>query len=268
MGFLAALVLACLAACSRDFDNPYLPSSSKYAGAEWSSDGDGNGVADSVEKYAPGCGRGPDICLSLALDNARALASGGGDSSGHDPDVIPVEAISASDLLLAVGETKRARILILPGNATSQAYELSSEDGRIAIVTPEGIYGAGPGSTTITVHALDGSDKEGRFLVTVSEAGVAVKSVEAEDMGFYLFSLGDPAAQRKPPIVSWKPENATDKGYTLHSNNPDVARIVGDSIEPGGAIGKTMVTLVANDGGHRARFRVTVGWLDLCGGDC
>jgi hypothetical protein len=168
MGFLI-LILLCLAACSRDFDSPYLPSSSQYAGSEWSQDDDSNGVADSVEKYAPGCRNGPEECLSQSL--AQALEDNPpGDSTGPGSGIL-VESISAPDMRLTVGETEQAEVELLPSNSSSRNYEMSSQDGEVAVVRPGGIFAAGVGTTHIIIHALDGSDKVGKFKVTVFSAG-------------------------------------------------------------------------------------------------
>ncbi|HKP95309.1 MAG TPA: hypothetical protein VJ385_06085 [Fibrobacteria bacterium] len=175
---LPFLILPALAGCSRDFDSPYLPSSSGYAGSAWSLDGDGDGVADSVEKYAPGCRNGPQACLDRARTIAGAVpVDTGGTGSGN---AILVESISAPDLRLTVGETRQAQVKMLPENATSRNYEMSSQNGDVAVVRPGGIFAVGTGSTFIAMHALDGSDKEGRFKVTVVSADSKGSKVRVE----------------------------------------------------------------------------------------
>ncbi|MDB5047451.1 MAG: repeat containing lipoprotein [Fibrobacteres bacterium] len=347
MGILI-LILLVLCGCSRNFDSPYLPDSPDYAGNAWTLDGDGDGVADSVEKYAPGCTQGAETCLALARNQYQvALGKPPSDTGKSDP--IPVESITAPDLRLSVGETRPAQVQLLPANATSRNYELSSQNGNVAVVRPGGIYAAGEGSTDIIVHALDGSDKLGRFKVTVVAAvrkitarnlilsvgsgaaapdltitppeaagadffltggdpvvavvtadlkhieptgpgntsfkvrlpdnsgvtavftvtvkpsTVSVESVRAEDMEFSLINLLDPL--RKQPVLTWVPANATDQRYTLVSDNPHIARIVGDSVEAG-FTGQTRVTLTTVDGGRTTSFQVTVGLVDLCNGKC
>jgi hypothetical protein len=346
MGFLILLLLI-LAGCSRDFNNPYLPSSPDYAGSAWAVDNNGNGVADSVEKYAPGCTGGPETCLAFA----RGQSQNGGKPPGDTgkPGPIMVESISAPDFKLSVGETRPAQVQLLPDNATSRNYELSSRNGNVALVRPEGIFAVGEGSTIIAMHALDGSDKRGQFQVTVvaavknvaakdlivdigagavspdlaftppEAAGadffltggdpviakvtadrrhieplgpgnasfkvqlpdnaavsddftvtvrpsvVRVEGIRAEDMEFSLLDLLAP--QRKKPVLVWVPANATEQRYLLTSANPNVARIVGDSVEAG-FTGQTDVTVATVDGGRQATFRVTVGLLNLCTGPC
>lgn len=83
------------------------------------------------------------------------------------PSGILIESLSASDLRLTVGETKPAPVTVLPSNATSPLYEMTSSKPEVAEVTSDGIHGTGAGSATITVHALDGSGKTTKFHVIV-----------------------------------------------------------------------------------------------------
>jgi hypothetical protein len=80
---------------------------------------------------------------------------------------ILIETLSASDLRLSVGQTKPAPVTVLPSLATSPLYEMTSSKPGVAQVTTDGIRGSAEGSATITVHALDGSDKTTKFHVIV-----------------------------------------------------------------------------------------------------
>jgi len=80
---------------------------------------------------------------------------------------ILIESLSATDLRLSVGETRPAPVTVLPANASSPLYEMTSSKPGIAEVTAQGIHGSGAGSATITVHTLDGSDKTTHFHVIV-----------------------------------------------------------------------------------------------------
>jgi hypothetical protein len=80
---------------------------------------------------------------------------------------ILIETLSATDLRLSVGETKPAPVSVLPANASSPLYEMTSSKPGVAEVTAEGIHGSGAGSATVTVHALDGSGKTTHFHVVV-----------------------------------------------------------------------------------------------------
>ncbi|MDQ2999998.1 MAG: hypothetical protein M3Y08_01865 [Fibrobacterota bacterium] len=179
MGVLI-LVLLVLAGCNRDFDRPYVPTSPEYAGSDWARDLDGNGVADSVEKYAPGCQGDAQTCLTLAQAQSESGVGDPGDDTGKSkPGIVLVESISAPDMRMSVGETRQAQVQFLPAHVTSRNYELSSQKGSVAVVRPSGIYASGLGTTLITVHALDGSDKLGQFRITVV---AAASKISAKDI--------------------------------------------------------------------------------------
>ncbi len=148
---IAGLGLSCLCGpwgCgSRDLSAPMYPTGSN-----------GPSGSDSVAIAKPG----PQV---TAKDSAR------------DPvEPILIETLSATDLRMELGETKPAPVTVLPARATSPLYELTSSNPAVAKVTPDGIRGAGAGSATITVHALDGSGKTTRFHVIVDAIAKACVS--------------------------------------------------------------------------------------------
>ena len=331
----AGFGLACLcASCNREFENPFLPDSEGYAGTAWSRDRDGDGVADSVEKYAPGCGSGPVECLrkaqanaggggalrldsvavedlnlveggpplaprfrcfppgitgvtySLASDNPTvaeprdSLVSPGTEGSAiltlnarNGTGVtrsatfranvtrtrIAVASISAADMQLAPGESKTPEVDILPADATDTRYELLTHDPGVAVVSQGMLTGVAPGQTLVTARSLDG-DRQALFRVTVEAVKVAVRSVRVADMSFTVLT-----ARIREPTVTWVPANATDRAYTLESQDPGIAKVVDGSIEAMRS-GETKVTLTTRDGARQDSFKVKVSALVGCGG--
>jgi hypothetical protein len=136
----AGLALAALAGCERDFSTSWLPAKT-----------DSTAVAATKPES------------KSAKDTASTRKPSGPPS---DPEV-PIESLSASDLRLKVGETKPAPVTVAPANASSPLYEMTSSKPSVAEVTADGIKGVGAGSATITVHALDGSEKTTKFHVIV-----------------------------------------------------------------------------------------------------
>jgi hypothetical protein len=131
-------ILTVLAGCERDFSAPWIPTSPSDSGSV---------VASKPET--------PVKKDTLVIPvNTKPVS-------------ILIESLSASDLRMNVGETKPAAVTVLPKNATSPHYEMTSSKPDVAAVTANGIRGAGAGSATITVHALDGSDKTTHFHVIV-----------------------------------------------------------------------------------------------------
>jgi hypothetical protein len=88
------------------------------------------------------------------------------------PDIKPpgpvlIASVTAADMRLNAGDTKAPAIKLSPDNATSPVYELTSSKPLVADVRAEGIHANLPGTATITVHTLDGSEKTAHFKVTV-----------------------------------------------------------------------------------------------------
>ncbi|MDB5106578.1 MAG: hypothetical protein JWP91_4267 [Fibrobacteres bacterium] len=242
LSFILALLTG-LTGCSRDFNSPYLAEPQDNT-SPWAIDSDHDGVADSVEKYAPGCTSEADICLALA-QQAQALGKPAGD--------VLVTSISAPDMTLAVGETKSAQVQLLPANATSKNYELSSKNGNVAVVRPGGIYAAGEGTSTVTVHALDGSDKTAQFKVTVV---AAVKKISAKNL---TLKLGSGAVA--PDVAFAPPEAAAtaSAGFFLTGGEPAIAVVTADRrhVEARGP-GTTTFLVLLNDNPVAGAFDVKV----------
>ncbi|MEO7777201.1 MAG: hypothetical protein ABIY63_06695, partial [Fibrobacteria bacterium] len=116
LGAAAALLLILAAAsCRRDFDSPYMPGSGSYAGDEWTRDADENGIADSLEKYAPGCDLPPKQCLA----NAKIICGISGEKN----------SLYARDLLLWLDDPPQAPSLQwTPAEGSVRGYSLSSSD--------------------------------------------------------------------------------------------------------------------------------------------
>ena len=137
----AALGVACIPGCERDFSTPWIPTQ-----------------PDSV------------AVVAQRPDTVDAKPHPVQDSLPVKPRAILIESLSASDLRLQVGEIHPAPVLVLPANATAPLYEMTSSRPGVAEVTPDGIRGAGKGTATLTVHALDGSEKTASFHVAVDAA--------------------------------------------------------------------------------------------------
>ena len=245
----AGIAAFLLHGCQREFDSPYLPRSDDYVGPEWSMDGDGDGISDSVEKYAPGCGGDPEACLRQARENA-GIAEG-------------LDSVTARDLDLVAGGPPVAPGLAWHPPSAAAPYTLASDNPAAAAAADSLVRPVAPGKAvfTVTVRADTGPPHTARFRVTVRPAAVRVRGVKVRDMVISLLAAGD--ARRRVPAITWVPADATDKGYTLASGDPDVARVVGESIEAVRS-GETRVTLTTRDGGRKDTFKVRVVWLTVC----
>jgi hypothetical protein len=238
---LAVFLALALIGCDREFQNPFLPQSDGYAGSAWSRDADGNGVADSVEKYAPGCAAGPAECLRLAREKA-----------GLQPGRL--DSIVAEDLnLLAGGPPAPPRWRWYPAALTGLTYTLVPDDPTIAAVDDALIRPLAPGVTafTLTARTPSGQERAARFTVKVSRARVPVTGIRAEDL------VLAPGESRLPEVVI-EPADATDTRYEILTHDPRVA-IVRQGMVVGVAAGRTLLTVRTLDGGgHEALFEAVV----------
>lgn len=238
----AGVALALLvASCNREFDNPFLPESEGYAGSAWSKDRDGNGIADSVEKYAPGCGSGPVECLRKAQANA-------GVGTGLSLDSLAVEPLN----LVEGGPAQAPRLQWFPPGISGVAYDLAGDNPAVAEPRDSLVAPLAEGTATfiVTARGQGGSAKSATFRVNVTRTRVRVTSISAADLTL------SPGLSRAPEIVIL-PEDATDRRYELLTHDPRVA-VIRDGWVEGVAPGQTLVTARSLDGRREALFRVTV----------
>jgi hypothetical protein len=265
-GAAAALALAALAflSCERKFDSPFLPDNGDYAGSDWGQDRDGNGVADSVEKYAPGCRQGPEACLR----QAQAAANIGG--NGNNPDTTAVakkgiDSVVAEDLSLTEGgDAVPPRFHCYPQGLSAVGYTLLTGDPAVAAVAGEKIRPVAQGNTSVTLTATgpDGGAKTTVFRVTVTRGKVFVSSIRADDMAMT-------AGEEKAAAITVAPADADDRRVQLVSDDPAVADTRG-GVVIAVAKGSARITVKALDaGGAQTSFKVkvTAKLIDLDGDD-
>jgi uncharacterized protein YjdB len=241
MAFLAAwLCLWAVPGCRFENsapDSPYLPGSKDYAGDDWTHDGDGDGVADSVEKYAPACDGSPGLCLK----NARILK-----------DIPPGRlGLRAEDLLLWQGDPPAAPELDWsPSEAALRGYVLASSDTGVVAIRGGKLIPKAAGESRIDVVSPGAGALKTGFLARVVAGGVRLDSVRAPDL--VLAEHADTL-----PALQWYPPDATYKDYTLSVEPESVAVAVGDSLR-GLRPGRAKAVVLARDGRRRAEFALTV----------
>jgi uncharacterized protein YjdB len=138
---------------------------------------------------------------------------------------VPVVSITVADITLKKGDGDKEPVITWnPGAATNKGYTLSGGGPGIATVPPGGtkIHPAGSGSVSMTATTADGG-KTASFTVTVV---VPVDGIKGANMSMWT-TFPDEA-----PIITFTPPDATDKQYSLVSQDPDVATIVNGKIHP------------------------------------
>lgn len=234
LGALLAL-LACQS--DREFSNPYLPGDPDYAGDDWTRDSDGDGVADSIEKYLPDC----KLAAKRCLDNAKILSG------------IPLDryALAAGNMLLWIGDSARQpKLEWNPPEAALRGYALSVSDSSVVRVRDGKLVGMAIGSAQVDVSVPGMRSLGASFVATVAAQGKRVDSVRVPDLSLH---AGDDTI----PPVSWFPADAAYRGFSLSSDQPAVAAVSGQSLRALAA-GKARVTLETMDGARKAVFSVAV----------
>ncbi len=135
--------------------------------------------------------------------------------------VKPVESVSlnSSSISLMVGQTRKLKVTVKPGDATLKAAKWTSSDPSVAIVDEEGeIIAVKAGNTTITAEALDNSGKTAICYVVVYER-VASTGVTLQDKQIVMV-----AGEEKVVTSVLTPATTTDK-LTWSTDNAAVARV-------------------------------------------
>lgn len=228
---LAALA-GLLVSCGDRYDGPFTPGSPNYVGKEWAADGDGDGVADSLQKYQPGC----RLPLSECIDRSKTLSRVYGE---------PL-SFSAQDMILwKDGDRETPRLLFDPPELALRGYRLTSSDSDVVAPLDSQLAGLQAGSATVTAH-VRGDTLAAAFRVTVVESGRRVQAVTGLDVELS-------AGRDTVPDLVWTPADASHRDYRLFSHNPEVAVIRNNRIL-GVKAGSSQITVESLDGGRRGDF--------------
>lgn len=187
-----------------------------------------------------------------------------------DPNAVVLATsltVSPTTVTLAVGKTKQIKPTIKPVNATNKSVSYSSSKPSVATVSQTGVIKArAVGKATITVMALDGSDKTAIVTVNVVKASTPTpttdKTIAVTSIEFAQASYSTTVGAKVTAGVVFKPTNATNK--TLKSCVSDNTKITtaivnGNScIVTGVAAGETILTATSTDGGKTATTKISV----------
>lgn len=138
--------------------------------------------------------------------------------------VVPVESVTldVDTLEVLVGEQKELTATVLPENATDKTVSFSSLEEDVATVTSDGkVNGVAAGTTYVICSANDGSGKQDKVKVVVSESHVPVTSIS---IGSEKSITLEPGASQKIDVTVL-PANATDKSLTFTSTDTNVALV-------------------------------------------
>ena len=161
--------------------------------------------------------------------------------------------ISPTTANMTVGDTKQFSVKIDPANATNQDVSWSSSEPSVASVDSKGMVTAkAEGKATITVTAKDGGVSS-KATVTVSNKVVPVTGVTVSPTSLTM-EIGD----SKSLTVTVNPSDATDKTYTVSSDNTGVVEIDKNNNVVAKGAGTANVKVTTTDGAQTATCKVTV----------
>ncbi len=263
---VGAAALVCLACLDRNYENPFISESGKNVSEDWKRDLDGNGIADSVEFYVPGCRATPSECLAQAVIQSQIVAAKQDfptkDTSHVDsviitPPALAVTSIQAEAIYIPMGVAKAVpSVSVLPRNAKNQGYTLVSLNDALVRVSGTDLVPVSPGIAKIVATSNDGGFTfEFDATVFLKDTNIYEQGVSAADMQLV---VGDaPLA----PTLLWAPVDVTNRGYSLTSSDPTRVLVVADGGIPACkaiAAGEATLTLKTQGKGLTVTFLVLV----------
>lgn len=158
-------------------------------------------------------------------------------------------SISKSKVTLKAGKTFNLKASVSPKNATNKNITYTTSDKKVATVSSKGVIKAvNGGKATITAKTANGITK--KCVVTVLQN---VKSVSLDKKTLSLYT-GSAAALK----ATVSPKSATDKSVKWASSKTSVATVSASGKITALKAGKTVISVVTDDGGYIAKCTVTV----------
>lgn len=189
--------------------------------------------------------------LIMAVSTLMALMLFGCDKdNGSDGTEI---FLNKNELYLEVGKSERLVASFDPFDASNLAHKWSSSDNNVAIVDETGkVTAVKTGTAVIMARALS-SGNSAKCNVTVVDRIVLPNQIELNETNVNI-AVGDTFAL----VVTIKPDNATDKTYSLRSLDESIASINDDGIITANSIGNTTIEIMTGSGDLKAICEVSV----------
>lgn len=164
---------------------------------------------------------------------------------------VPVSSVTVSPTSLSMteGDTETLKVTVLPENADDKTVVWESSNSTVATVSNGVVKALAGGTSTITAKA---GGKSATCAVTVTPAFVSVSSIAFSGDSF---SMRDD--EELTLVVSFTPENASNKNLSWSSSNESVATVSAGVVH-GKAVGETTITATSEDGNKTATCKVQV----------
>lgn len=166
--------------------------------------------------------------------------------------VLGITPLPKDEIKIAPGAMYQLEATVLPAAASNKGVTWSSGNTSAATVSTGGLVTAhGNGTTVITASTDDGGFSTS-CVITVEPDVIPVTGITLNKTAAEL-TVG----QSIELVATITPENATNRGVTWATGNPDVAKIKDGLVEALSA-GECEITAMADDGVHKAVCKVVV----------
>lgn len=225
-----------------------LPENATDKSVTWSSSDESvvtvqNGVVSAV-------GAGQAIITASSSNNLRATCAVFVTGNFNTGPIIPSDGsvtgivLNKTILSLTIGETDQLDATVIPSDAENKNVSWSSSNPNVVTVNNGLVTAASAGTATITVTTEDGGFTA-QCEVTVSEQVVDVDSISLDKASLTLVE-----GSRGQLVVSFTPNDASNKAVVWTSSDESVARVVdadnGMILAVGKGTATITVTSVAN----------------------
>ena len=190
--------------------------------------------------------------LEIAYDGQAHTAMEVATPQGYDKLLFGV-SLDVTEHGLATGDTLQLTASPFPADATNKSVTWSSSDTSAATVDGNGLVTAvAEGSSVITATTVQGGHTA-TCTVTVQEKEIPVTGVSISSESL---TLEENEAHQL--VVTFEPENATNKAITWNSSNPEVAEVSAGGLVTAIAAGSATITGTTADGGFTVTCTVTI----------
>ena len=168
------------------------------------------------------------------------------------PTPISKIEISRNSAVLKAAQTLALGIVVIPETATDKSVAWSSDNEEVVVVSQQGeVTAVAPGTATVKVMALDGSETIATCVITVIPTPAESISVKAEGPT----TLKATETVRLTATVL--PETTTDKSVHWTSSNSAIATVDDEGTVTAEAVGEAVIT-ATNSSGQTDEITITV----------
>ena len=193
-------------------------------------------------------------------------------------DKISLESIKVqSSIKLKQNQTGKLTVTYSPQNATDKTVRWQSSNTNIVTVDNNGnVRAISPGTATITVTSNDGNHVAKSQITVITNSTVAATNneptttssvtntesasitVKLNSISLNYTSLSLNIGEDRNLIVTYNPDNATNKNVTWKSSDSKIVKVDNKGQITAVAEGIATITVTSNDGKHEAKCNVTV----------